>query len=508
MNENEMQFEANKMPVAAQKKSGKKWLVIGAAALAVIAILVAIVIGVMSSSPLGLITIGFRNSMEALESNRTFSMLEKVSTGGSIEYALDLKTLLADSGLAMDGTASIKAYADSVNQKSVLTLGVKLGQLQSLDASLFLSADNMVLSSQALLGDQAYGINLQSFAEDFNKSVFRMDGPYSLGIELPENLQSQMTDSQKFSDDTMQILEKAAVRLAKLFGENSTVEKENATLPLGGEEVKTTAVTVTMDHRQLAAFAAEAIEYLRTNEEIKKYLDENKEYLFQVYGLNGEYNDADALVEYLYRELDTAAAEMEETAKEMEESGFYTAITFHISKSGKQLIGYEQTGQLDGETGELRIYAGPDLAEAKEFLFYMNDNGQISEASYIVKVSDENTFVSLLDLRENGQNVLTTDIRWDKQTGKLEITGAVEQDSSVTVQGTLEVTEEKLTAVLDTIASGSETKALGFTAVLRTSDEMPATPQYADLLKMTEAEVGSLVQELGTVFLQLAYGLM
>ena len=138
MSNNEMQFESTTIseePVMAEKKrSGKKGLIIGVAVLAAVILLAAIVIGVLSSSPLGLIATGFQNSMEALESNPTLTMMNKVSNGGSTEVAMDLKSLLSGSEVALDGTVSVKAYTDSEAQKSVLSLGVKLGQAQNLDA--------------------------------------------------------------------------------------------------------------------------------------------------------------------------------------------------------------------------------------------------------------------------------------------------------------------------------------------------------------------------------------
>lgn len=516
MNENQFApLEVNEAaPVYAEpvavtgKKKEINLLAIGAAVLAVVILLAAIVIGSISSSPLALIATGLKNSVEALEESQSDSILYQISNGGSAEVSFDLTALLAESGLPLDSTGSVKIYMDSEAQKSVIRLGAQLGQQQNLTADIYLDQNSIAVSSKELLGDKAYGIQLQSFVEDFNSSIFNLDGPYSLGIAFPEDFQTQMNDYQKFAENTEEILEKAAIRLAKLFGENSTVEKENAALTMSGEEVKTTAVTVKMDHQQLAAFTAEVIEYLRTDEDIKKYLEENAEYLFQAYGASGGFDNASAFIEGLYQELDTAAAEMEETAKEMEESKFSTAITFHISKSGKQLIGYEQTGQVNGETGELRIYAGPDLAEAKEILFYMNENGQISEGRYTVKVNDEKSFVSLLDLTENGQNLLTADIHWDKQTGSLEVLANNEQGNSASLQGTLKEADREVTFDLESITVDGAETALNIKTVLHAQDPMPAAPQFSEILKFTKDEMDGLVENVGAAILQIMLGLM
>ena len=518
MSENEKQFTpiepTEAFPVfedtvvVEKKKPGKKGIIIGAAVLAAVIVIAAIIIGVVTSSPLGLIATGFQNSIEAFESNRTVSMLDKLYNGGSTEISMDLKTLLADSGLALDGTGSVKVYTDTENEKSVITLGVQLDQLQEMDASLYVAPDNAVLASQWLLGDKAYGITLQSFAEDFNKSVFRMDGPYSLGIELPENYQLVPEGAQKYAEDAAVIGGKMAAHFLKTFEENSSVEKAAATVTLGGEEIKTTAVTVSMDHQQLGAIAEDAIEYLRTDADFKKFMEENAEYMFRSLALaEGAGSAADYVTEF-YQELDKAAAEMDQTKKDLEESNASLTVTFHITKSGKQLVGMDLAAVDKEEVLELRFFAGPDLKEAKEFRFYVNEEGNTYQGTYIVKVNDENTFVSLLDFSENGEEVLKADIQWDKQTGKLEIIGADEWDDSIVIQGSLEQAEEATTIRLDSVTADGVKEETGVTVVLRTSDEMPATPQYTELLKMTEAEVGSLVEGLGTVILQLMYGMM
>lgn len=518
MSENEMQFEPTEQvqeapvfeetPVAASKKSGKKGLIIGAAILAVVIILAAIVIGVMNSSPLGLIATGFKNSMEALAAGSANSLLNQTDHGGSVEISLDLGTLTAGTETPLDGTGALKIYMDAESQKSVINLSVQLAQLQPLTANLYLDQNSIALSSQEFLGDKAYGINLQSFVEDFNKSIFRIDGPYSLGIELPEDLQLQVPDSQKFAEATGKIAGKMAPKLLTIFEKNSTAEKENATLTLGGDEVKTTAVTIHMDHTQLTAFAAEFIDYLRTDEAFKQYLEENKDYIFQTYGMNGEFDDANALIDDFYQELEHAAQTVKESAKELEESNASLAVTFHITKSGKQLIGMELSAVDGEETLELCFYAGPDLKEAKEVRFYVNEFGDSSEATYTVKVNDENTFVSLLDLSENGEKVMTADLRWDKQTGKIELVATDDWEDTFSIQGNWKESDKEATFLLESVTAGGVKTDLGITVVLRTDDKMPDAPQFTELLKLTEGEMDSLMEDLGAVILQILIGTM
>ena len=262
MYENEMNVQPSAFEelAVAEKPRSKKGILIGAvAAFAVIAVVVAVLIGVLSGSPLNLLATGFRNSMEALEGNDFTDRLEQVGNGGSMELSAELSTLLKGSGLPLSGTGSLKMYMDQEGQKAAMTLGVQLGG-QTLDASIFGNRESVVIASDWLLGDKAYGVELKSFVEDFNKSVFRMDGPCSLGIELPENLQEQMTVDPAYAEDTAKITEQLATRLVTSLEKNATMEKEKATLTLGGEDVKTTAVTVKMEPDQLAAFVPAYLE--------------------------------------------------------------------------------------------------------------------------------------------------------------------------------------------------------------------------------------------------------
>lgn len=85
MNEMNIQPTAFEEPVLAKPKS-KKGLFIGIAALVAVAIIAAIVIGVMANTPMGLLATGFRNSIKALESNSDMDILDEISNGGSMEY--------------------------------------------------------------------------------------------------------------------------------------------------------------------------------------------------------------------------------------------------------------------------------------------------------------------------------------------------------------------------------------------------------------------------------------
>ena len=496
MNEQTPAFEE---PVIVKPKS-KKGLWIGiAAALVVIAVAVAVVLGMVSSSPLTLLATGFRNSVEAMQEDAFTKLMEQANNSGSVEISMDISSALEQSGLPMSCTVSAKAYMNQQEQRSAMTLGVQLAG-QTLDASIFANQESVAFASQILLGDKAYGFGLKDFVENFNKSVFGPDGAYALDIELPEELQSQLDGYQTYAEDMRKLAPKLGERLIKILEENSTVEKEDSTLTLGGEEVKTTAVIIKMDHNQLATALEQVLNYLRTDEEIKAFVQEHKAIIFG--------DDAENFGEEFYKWLDEAAAEdMDELRKEIEEEEAGVEVAFHITKSGKQLIGMELFLASNEEPGELNIYAGPDLKNTKELRVEIGNGDETVKGTYLVKMDDDNTFVALLDLCENEEALMKADIRWDKQTGAWEIIGTNSQNSSVGIRGTLEITDKELSATLESIEIEGQKTELGMGMVVRAQDTMPEMPQYKDLLAMTEDEVANLVNELSMIVFQLMYGM-
>lgn len=490
--------------IGAEKKTGKKsWkkgLLIGGIALAVVAVIVVVVLTLLGNTPEGLLATGFRNSMDALESNSFSEKMDQVSNGGSMEITMDLANLMAESGLPMDGTGSLKFYMDSKNEKAVMTLGVLLAEIQNVDISLYSDEDSLVLASDLLLGDKAYGIDFNNLEENFNNSVFGPDGAYSLGIEVPEDFQEQLDKYQKYTEATEKLVEQLGSCLAESAAKNADMEKENDTLSLGGKEVNTTAVTVKMDHDQLAAVLEDVLDYMRTDKDFEKYLEEYVNILVS----NGE-GDTDALIEEFYQELDDAAESIDELKEDLEDEGAGIEAVFHITKSGKQMVGMELTFESNTSPMKISIYAGPDLESADEISFRVDVDDSTIRGSYVVTTNDKKAYAAQLLLREDGETVLSGEVEWDKTSGDLTITMANEWEDSVVIRGTLVETKMVTALTLDSVEMDGEQVNLGLGIVLKTMDKMPDTPAYKDILKMTEAEVTAIITDLSMIFLQMAY---
>lgn len=507
MSENEMNvstptYEAE--IVETKKKTGKKGILIGVAVLAAVVVIAAIVIGMLGNTPWSLLATGFQNSMKALEGNSYRDMMEEVSNGGSMELTMDLASLLQESGLPMEGTGSLKFYMNEKEEKSAMTLGVQLGR-QTLDASMFANGESVVIASDWLLGKEAYGIELKSFVEDYEKSVFGPNGAYSLGLEIPENFQEQLDKRAAYQEATAKLIIQMVTRLMTSVEKNSVVSQENATVSLGGQEVNTTAVVLKMDHMQLAAVLSDMVEYLRTDEAIRTYLEEYKD-IVAVSAADGTLG-AEDMVEEFYKMLDEAAEKMDEKRSELEEEAAGLVATFHITKSGKQLIGMELLLESNVKPGKVSVYAGPDLKDAKEISFSVDNGDEVIQGTYEIKANDKKQYDAQLKILADSKTMFSSQITWNKENGDFAVTATNSQESTVVLRGTLQQTKEELKFVLDSGEADGQKTDLGIGILLRTSDKMPEMPEYKSVLAMTEDEVTSIVNDLGMLILQLAYGI-
>ena len=487
----------------AKKSKKKKALIIGASVVGIIAAVVAVVLIVLANTPIGLLTTGIRNSMKALESSEISTMMEKVSNGGSMKVFLDLEKLLQGQNIPLSGTGYMKFYMNEKQQKAVISIGAETSIIQDISANIYTDKDSLVISSDWLLGDKAFGLEMDNLADDFNNSVFGPNGTYSLGVTIPDNFQDQLELYESFYKDLEELGKELGDLLLKSLEKNANLEKQNDELSLGGKDVKTTAVIMKMDHDQLANVLEDVLDYMRKNKAFEKFIEKYAELLL---GDAYYWMDSEEAVEMFFEALDAAKDEMDELRDQMEEQEIALEVVCHISKSGKQLIGLEVIMESDAETIEFTIAAGPDLKKIDGIYFSMENGEQTVEGFYEINTNDKNEYEADLRIRANGESVLNGQVDWDKKEGDLAITATAE-GSTVAIRGTLEQTGKKILLTLDSVEADGMQVEMGLGIELLASDKMPATPEYTNILKMTEDEVAAIISDLSTIFLQMAFGM-
>jgi hypothetical protein len=159
------------------------------------------------------------------------------------------------------------------------------------------------------------------------------------------------------------------------------------------------------------------------------------------------------------------------------------------------------------EPGKVSVYAGPNLKDAKEISFSVDNGDEVIQGTYEIKANDKKQYDAQLKILADSETMFSSQITWNKENGDFAVTATNSQESSVVLRGTLQQTKEELKFVLDSGEADGQKTDLGIGILLRTSDKMPEMPEYKSVLAMTEDEVTSIVNDLGMLILQLAYGI-
>lgn len=477
------------------KGLGKLPLILGGAVAVILVI--ALVVSLIGSTPMALLGTGIKNSAKAIMKDDTVELISGVLNGGSIELACDMEELTENlTGQALaEGNASVKLY--SKGTAAALIASIQMDKSEVVDLGVYMNQKDIAVKSEWLLGDDAYGINLKKAMENFKTSEFGPDGEYSLGIELNEDMEKSMAEAEKLAKDMMKIGEDAMATVLKSVRKNAEISKKTTKISLGDKDVKTSAITLEMDHEQLFNVFKDAMEYVHTDKELKKFITENIGTILMASGeVVDEDEDLQEYVDMFYENLDEAMEEIDELAEEFEDADISIKLTFYVSKSGKQLIGVEFKAEADDEPIRGYVYAGPDLKNLQEISFRLNMDGETAHGSYVIKTDDSKEFEAKLKIVDPDNDNITCTIFWDKKDGDFE----VEYDEYgwyvVTVEGNMEKSGKKNIITIETIDDDGDEIDLNLNLILASSDRMPSVPKYTDVLTMSVDDIEDLMDDI------------
>ena len=434
-------------------------------------------------------TKGFENSVSALKENEAVVFAGKVIKGGSIGAECDMEELM---DLPVEGTLSAKVYTDT--DKAALTAELEVEGDTVLDASVLADKKSVVVASDVLLGDNAYGINLSKLTEKFNNSVFGPDGDLSLGFELPEAASSIGDDASKLSKDSQKIIKSVLTELLTSVNDHAEISKEKETLSFNGTDVKVTAVEVQIDGETAVAVAVDMVEYLRSNKALKAFL---YEYADKIASLAEDFDYASVdfvdTLDMLYEQLDEITDEdLEDLAENLGDMDLDLTLTFYVTKSGKELIGVE----FDNDEVKATVLAGPSFKEIEEISVNLNDGYTKYRINYVVETNTKKELVAELKVREDGENILVGEFNWDKSKGDFEAELTDSWGDTYGAEGSLDVSSKAVVLVLDSVSEDSYETDLGITLTISASDKMPSMPKYTDILDMSAEDLEDMVSDL------------
>lgn len=485
-------------PLAEEKKKPqvKKWLVLGVAAIVVIGLVAVLLSSVFAGSPTEQVFMAVGNTFEAMNDNEALKTLGDTFTGGSLEISADLEDLEEMIGSEMEGRVSAKIYTDLNKKEMAVEANAEIEDLDKLDLLFVLGEKDVAVSSHALLGRDSYGINLKKAAKNFEKSVFGIDGEYSLGIESIEEYTEQIEGSEKLGKDVETVLNDAMSALAKSIEANAQVEKDSDKLEFNGENVRTTKVEIVVDAPAMLAIAMDMMDWAEKSKDLPRVLEALEPYYQSRYGMYEDTEDV-TLVDTFYEELEYFREELEDLAAEMEDAEGAIEMTFHISKSGKYLVAAELVlvdGSQDDEM-RIEIMAGPSLKDLRELSVVYDDGWSKYKVSYLVD-EDKDTYIGKLKVREDNEAILSGKVEWEKDSGEFEIAMTDSWDDEYGAEGELYQKSGSTVLYLDSVTAESERLPLGIQLTLTPGDKVPSMPSYTDILTMDEDEIEDLLEEL------------
>ena len=509
MNENHNGFnemEIEKKPMMQGKN--KKLIAVLVSAVLVVALGI-VGASVLFSSPLTLVGTGLANSAKAIGNNEMVTLLEKYSKGGSAQIEIGLEGILeAVLGIGIDATAAIKIYSDGENGAAVAA-DMTVRDNLFLDASIVASKTDVVVTSQKLLGDAAYGVDLMNASENFEGSVFGPTGPFSIGLESVEEITDNIAQSEQMKENVQEIGESFSTVLFRSLKQNAKVGKENKTLDFNGEKVKTTAVRVELDSEALANIFADLIEYIYTNEELEQFLRTYDtmvaDYLAGV-DLISYYDDSEEFVDDLYDSLEEIYTDLNDYKDQIVDSGAELSVVFYVTKSDKELVGVDVSAEFDGEEASVSVLAGPTLSDLREVKIKVDDGLSVIHVGYNVEVNDKVDYAARFTVREDDVELASGNVVWDKKSGAY----AIGISDDLCLEGGFELNEQSATLTLDKITSGSGyvEMVVDLSIQINASDKMPAMPKdYTDVLTMSQYDIENLTADMATALMNEVYSL-
>lgn len=458
-------------------------------------------------SPLERVALAAGRSAAAYGDNPAVRLMNRVTEGGSVELLWNLKDLTRSLlGIGLDLKASGKVYYDAAvkdDPRGALAVDVALAGSSLFDLLLTGGRDEVALSSRVLLGEEAYGVSLENFWDNFDGSVFGPDGAYSFGMsaaELREALGSP-EDSVALEEAMVPAVVQTLAAFCVGVEEHARFSEEELELAFRDGGLKVDAVGLHLDGAGLAGMVEDMVVFLRDNEAVKDAL-----YLWADAMPDGGSGEWAAAVDALYAQLNALTGEdfqtmADEVAAEVEE----VSLLLFIHPGNGQLVGVETLVRSES-TALMPLYmklvAGPDMARPDTLELWMAAEGETVELHWQVEADDEHRFSARLAAAAGEQAVLEGSLDWDRETGSYaaRLTGG--SGDTYGIDGTLEADVDGAILTIDALRGETaygdveEQGPLGLSVILRGEDDMPALPAYTDVLTMSAEQLEGLLARL------------
>ncbi len=412
--------------------------------------------------------------------------LAEYSDFNSIEYNINLGDLIGSVFSAAMGGMNISLSSKlDLNMKmltgedrSYASLALLLNDTDFVRLDAHASSLALALASETLLGNTAYGASFENLLTWFEEQ---------LGAELEAaevSFKDMMTEALEMSAKSAELTKELEDILGKykkvaveaLFENADTVRTEE-TVTVNGESIEAVVFAATLDEGD----ALKTLEKIYTTYKNDTKTRATVEDLAKLYGLTDE--DIAAL----YEEIETLCTRDDASDETVD-------IRFAIDAKKGNLISVSLF-DIDG-TEALALTLSPDPENPTYFAIELAD-----ELSLVFRVTEntEEAYAAELAITAEGETAMIP-LTYNKTTDRYSLAFSAE-GADLTVNGTLKAEKDMLSFSMDEISVKAEGQTvalkIGLTMTLKKSSEtVPAMPEYTDLTQMTEKDFAELGAEL------------
>ncbi len=536
-----------------------KIIAIIACALAVCLLLGVVISAAVASTPKNSIENAVEKSFKAATKSDDAKFIEDVLNGGSIEISANLGEIMegmgAEEGVDLD--LSAKLYFDLSALATAFQLAASMDGDALIDALAYISGEQIAISSEALLGEEAYGIIFKDIEKNFDDSIFGEDGAYALPFTYEdiaavmsalETAEKPPKEIEKFIDKTEKMVDKIYEKIFKTVVKHAETDKANGTISCAGKDVKTKDVTFVLNGESVSLIVTDLYEYLKEDKALKSYLTEDvpavipvlSEYVasMPMFGVASETPaepswdveegdeapeteeedegsaemDPEEIADELKEQVETAVEEFYDALDEVDidditediadaADDFEATLIIHISKKNSQVIGLDAKAEYDGnDIIDVSVVCGPDWDEITELSVKAEVQGQkVIDVAYEVSENTKKLYTAEIKVKEGSETVAKVSIDWDKKEGTLKVKVKSGDMEVGEFKGNLKTSSKEIVLVLEKITVGENEVKLGdVTVTVKKGDKMPKPGKVTDILTLSEddfTELGESITE-------------
>lgn len=444
---------------------------------------------VIPEDPIEAVIASDEASTKAMGETDLGKVLDNMQNGGSFELFIDLAPIMGMAGMTdADMSAALKLFvSDGEQAKGALLLDVLSGDASLFDAAAFVDGTDISFTSAALLGKDAYGIDLSTAADDIASSevfasAMEVDGfaeildAYTEVLQSSANIEAQNAAfNEKIENDMIEILKK-----------HGEITSEDGKFTVGGKAIDTKDVVFAYSGEQLMNLASDIMVYLRDSDDVRAFIESFAE----GYSVAGSMT-ADELLEI----YDESLSQVIDAAAEVpadEIADVSAVIKVYISKANGEMIGMTVDIAAKEDTVGVKVVMGPSVKDLDELSFSVSQNGEtMVDAGYRVTADSGNEFKAEIAATANGDTLKLAELSYDRGSKEYKLTvGDINAGTAVSLMGTYTADDNTVKLGIGSIASGGMSISLGETAVIfNASAEMPAFPtEYTNIFRMSEDE--------------------